>query len=356
MPNIKSLLKATGNKDGTIVGLDGVMTDPVFDPYLSGSYSLNGLLGGSIWSGISANKITAFAGEQGVGKTYFLLEAAKEFLETYPEGVFAYFDTEAATTAEMLADRVGHIDRIMVIPVVTVQAIATQLSSLLTEWKKERKNNPKARLFVGLDSLGNLSTEKEITDIEAGTGTKDMTRAQLLKGTFRALTVKFAMAQVPLVFTNHTYQGMDPFSRKTMSGGGGPLFSASTIIFLTKKKISEGTGVKAIKTGNIINMTLFKGRLTKEGSKAQTRLFFDSGLDPYYGLLPIAKKHKVWPVSGGQCVIDGEKVAGAEIERNPEKYFTSDVLKLVDAACQKEFLYGSSQGEAEEVFEEESDD
>lgn len=356
MPNIKALLKATGNEDATIVGLDGVVTDPVFDPYLSGSYSLNALLGGSIYSGLAANKITAFAGEQGVGKTYFLLEAAKEFLETYPEGIFAYFDTEAATTAEMLAERVGHIDRIMVVPVVTVQAIATQLSNLLTKWKELRKTDSAARLFVGLDSLGNLSTEKEITDIEEGTGTKDMTRAQLLKGTFRALTVKFAMAQVPLVFTNHTYQGMGMFASKTMSGGGGPLFSASTIIFLTKKKISKGTGMKAEKIGNIINMTLFKGRLTREGSKAATRLFFDTGLDPYYGLLDIAKKHKVWPIKGGQCVIEGEKVAGTEIEANPEQYFTDDVLKLVDAACQKEFLYGSSQDEAEEVFEEESDD
>jgi len=200
--------------------------------------------------------------------------------------------------------------------------------------------------------MGNLSTTKEVTDLEIGNETKDMTRAQLIKGTFRALTVRLARLHVPLLFTNHTYQGMGMFSTKTMSGGSGPLYCASQIVFLTKKKIAEGSGMKAVKVGNIINMTLFKGRITREGSKAATRLFFDTGLDRYYGLLDIAKRHKVWKVEAGQCVINGDKVSKDEIEDNPEKYFTHDVLEKLDVACQKEFLYGSSYEPPEEQNDE----
>lgn len=350
MVDINVLMKAMGNDDATVAS-EGLATDPIFEPIDTGSYILNAMLSGSIYGGIPANKVTALAGEQGVGKTFFALSTAKAFLDNYPDGYLVYCDTEASTTAEMLADRIGHLERIIVAPVTTVQEISTQLSKLLTTVKKTRKKNKKFRMLIVLDSMGNLSTTKEIEDIEAGTGTKDMTRAQLLKGSFRALTVKLAMAQTPLLFTNHTYQGMGMFASKTMGGGGGPLFAASQIIFLTKKKISEGSGMKQEKVGNIINMTNFKARGTKEGAKAATRLFFDTGLDRYYGLLDIAKKYEIWPIQDKQCVINGEKVAGTEIEANPEKYFTPDVLKLVDVACQKEFLYGSSVDEEKEVFD-----
>lgn len=352
MTDVNALLKALGNPNAATADA-GISTDPIFEPIDTGSYILNAMLSGSIYGGIPANKVTALAGEQGVGKTFFALSTAKAFLDKYPDGIFTYLDTEASTTREMLADRIGHLDRIIVAPVVTVQEISTQLSNLLSHVQKVRKKDKKFRMLIVLDSMGNLSTTKELEDIDAGTGTKDMTRAQLLKGAFRALTVKFAMAQTPLLFTNHTYQGMGMFASKTMSGGGGPLFAASQIIFLTKKKISKGSGMKQEKVGNIINMTNFKARGTKEGAKAATRLFFDTGLDRYYGLLDIAKKHQVWPVKDGQCVINGDKVPGTEIEANPEKYFTPEVLTLIDEACKKEFLYGQGDDEAHDMFDDE---
>lgn len=350
MTNIKALLRATGNDAATIVGKDGVITDP--DGFIdTGSLTLNALLGGSIYAGLSENKITAFAGEQGVGKTFLALGAAKSFLDQEPEGMVVYFDTEAALTADMINDRVGNSDRFAMVPIVTIQQFGTQVSKILSQFEEDQKKNKEAKLLLILDSMGNLSTTKEVTDLELGNETKDMTRAQLIKGTFRALTVRLARLHVPLLFTNHTYQGMGMFATKTMSGGSGPLYCASQIVFLTKSKIAEGKGLKAVKVGNVINMTLFKGRLTREGSKASTRLFFDTGLDRYYGLLDIAKRHGVWDVSGGQCIINGEKVSASEIEDNPEKYFTDDVLAKIDDACKKEFLYGSDYEPLEETEE-----
>ena len=59
-------------------------------------------------------------------------------------------------------------------------------------------------MFV-LDSLGMLSTEKEITDALNDKQVRDMTKSQLVKGAFRMLTLKLGQANVPLIVTNHTY-------------------------------------------------------------------------------------------------------------------------------------------------------
>lgn len=347
MTNINALLRATGNDAATVVGKDGIITDAA-GFVNTGSYTLNALLGGSIFAGLVENKITALAGESGVGKTFFALDIAKNFLTENPEGVVVYFDTEAAITADMLEERVGNTDRFALVPIVTIQQFGTQVSKLLSQYEEDKKKNPDSKLLLILDSMGNLSTSKEVADMEAGNETKDMTRAQLIKGTFRALTVRLAKDHVPLLFTNHTYQGMGMFATKQMSGGSGPLYCASQIVFLSKAQLKDGT----TKIGNIINMTMYKGRITREGSKASTRLFFDSGLDKYYGLVDIAKEFEIWPMQSKQFVIDGKKVWPKTVESNPEEYFTEDVLKKLDEACKKKFLYGSDYEEPAEEPEE----
>jgi len=347
MLKLDALLRASGNDAATIVGKSGILTDA--SGYVNtGSLTLNALLSGSIYGGLIENKITAFAGESGVGKTYFALDIAKNFLEENEEAVVIIFDTEAAITADMLEDRVGNTDRILVIPITTIQQFGTQVSKILTQYESDKEKNPDAKLLLILDSMGNLSTSKEVGDMESGSETKDMTRAQLIKGTFRALTVRLAKAHVPLLFTNHTYQGMGMYATKQMSGGSGPLYNASQIVFLSKAKIAEGTE----RIGNTINMTMFKGRLTREGSKASTRLYYDSGLDKYAGLVDIAKEFEIWPMESKQFVIDGKKVWPKTVENNPEEYFTDEVLKLVDEACKKKFLYGSDYEMVEEKEEE----
>lgn len=349
MTNINALLKATGNDAATIVGKDGIITD-ASGFVNTGSYTLNALLGGSIFAGLVENKITALAGESGVGKTYFALDIARNFLVENPEGVVVCFDTEAAITSQMIEERVGNSDRFALFPITTIQQLGTQISKLLTQYENQKKSNPDAKLLIILDSMGNLSTSKEVADMEEGNETKDMTRAQLIKGTFRALTVRLAKDHVPLLFTNHTYQGMGMFSTKQMSGGSGPLYCASQIIFLTKAKISEGKE----KIGNIINMTMYKGRMTREGSKASTRLFFESGLDKFYGLVDICKEFNIWDMESKQFLIDGKKVWPKTVENNPQEYFTDDVLLKVDEACKKKFLYGSDY--VEPVQEEDEED
>ena len=199
-------------------------------------------------------------------------------------------------------------------------------------------SNKKPMMFV-LDSLGMLSTTKEVEDTSEGKETRDMTRAQVLKAAFRVLTLKLGRAGVPLVVTNHTYESMGLFSTKEMGGGSGLKYAASSIVFLSKKKEKDGTDV----IGNIVHCRNYKSRLTVENKMVDVRLTYDKGLDKYYGLLDLADKYQVFKkVSTRYELPDVTKEFGKTIMNNPEKYFTEDVMAILDEAAKKEFLYGLS--------------
>ena len=188
-----------------------------------------------------------------------------------------------------------------------------------------------------LDSLGMLSTTKEVEDTSEGKETRDMTRAQVLKAAFRVLTLKLGRAGVPMVVTNHTYESMGLFSTKEMGGGSGLKYAASSIVFLSKKKEKDGTEV----IGNIVHCKNHKSRLTMENKMVDVRLTYDKGLDKYYGLLDLAIKYDIFKsVSTRIELPDGGKTFGKSINNEPEKYFTEDIMKQLDEAAQKEFNYG----------------
>ena len=191
-----------------------------------------------------------------------------------------------------------------------------------------------------LDSLGMLSTTKEVEDTAEGKETRDMTRAQVLKAAFRILTLKLGKAKVPMVVTNHTYDVVGSYvPMKEMGGGSGLKYAASSIVYLSKKKEKDGTEV----VGNIIKAKNQKSRLTKENSQCEVRLTYNKGLDKYYGLLTLAEKYNIFKkVSTKFELPDGSKVFGKSINDNPEKYFTDDVMKQLDEAAAKEFLYGEN--------------
>ena len=161
-------------------------------------------------------------------------------------------------------------------------------------------------MFV-LDSLGMLSTSKELADSAEGKDTRDMTRAQVVKAIFRILTLKLGKANVPLLVTNHTYDVVGAYvPTKEMGGGSGLKYAASTIIYLSKKKEKDGKDV----IGNIIKAKAAKSRLTKENSDVETRLYFDArGLDKYYGLLELGEKYGVFERKGNRVVVGESSVS-----------------------------------------------
>ena len=335
---LKKVIKDTENEFASIVD-EGVEAGDVSTYIDTGSYIFNGLVSGTINGGIPANKITALAGESATGKTFFVLGMCKHFLDNNPDAGVIYFESESAITKELIENRGIDTKRMVVMPVTTVQEFRTQSLRVLDSYLEQDEADRKPLLLV-LDSLGMLSTTKEVEDTEAGKETRDMTRAQVTKAAFRVLTLKLGKAKVPLVITNHTYDVVGSmFPQKEMGGGSGLKYAASTIIYLSKKKDKDGTEV----VGNIIHCKTHKSRLSKENSMVDVRLSYEKGLDRYYGLLDLAIKHGIFKqVSTRIELPDGNKQYDKTINNDPEKYFTDDIMQQLDEAAQKEFSYGVS--------------
>ena len=304
----------------------------------TGSYIFNALVSGSIFGGVSGNKITAISGESSTGKTFFALAVIKNFLEENPEGYCLYFDTEAAITKSLLESRGLDVSRIVVINVVTVEEFRTKALKAVDIYLKKPKEDRKPCFFV-LDSLGMLSTNKEINDALAESEKRDMTKASLIKGAFRMLTLKLGQAEIPMIVTNHIYANVGGYGAPTVqSGGSGLKYSASTIIELSKSKEKDGTEI----IGNIIKAKTFKSRLSKENQEVSIRLYYDErGLDRYYGLLELGQLGGLWENKAGRYEINGKKIYGKQILANPEEYFTDEVMQKLDEIARKEFSYGN---------------
>ena len=333
---LKNVVKEVGNEYASLV-VDGVEAGDVDSFIDTGSYIFNGLLSGSLNGGLPSNKITALAGESATGKTYFLMGIVKNFLDKDPDAGVIYFESESAVTKQMIVDRGIDSKRMVIMPVTTVQEFRTQALKVLDSYLAQNDADKKP-LFLCLDSLGMLSTTKEVEDTAEGKETRDMTRAQVLKAAFRVLTLKLGRAKVPMVVTNHTYDVVGSmFPTKEMGGGSGLKYAASSIIYLSKKKEKDGTEV----IGNIIHCKNHKSQLTVENRMVDVRLTYDKGLDRHYGLLDLAEKYEIFKkVSTRFELPDGSKQFGKTIMNDPDTYFTDEIMDKLEECAIKEFKYG----------------
>ena len=337
---LKSIIKETGNEYATLAS-DGTGGD--VDNFIdTGSYSFNALLSGSVYGGLPDSRITAIAGEAATGKTFFALGIVKSFLDMDPEAGVIYFESESAVSKSMVESRGVDSSRLVVMPVATVQEFRTQSIKILDKYIEQPEDKRKPMMFV-LDSLGMLSTTKEIEDTAAGKETRDMTRSQIVKSAFRVLTLKLGQAGVPMIMTNHTYDVIGSmFPQKEMGGGSGLKYAASSIVYLSKRKEKDGTEV----VGNIIHCKNYKSRLTKENAQIDVRLTYKDGLDRHYGLLDLAIEAGIFnKVSTRIELPDGTKVFGKTINDEPEKYFTKEILDKIDEYTKRKFSYGTDDTE-----------
>ena len=335
MDFLKDIVKEIGD-DYTQLASDIDESESYVD---TGSYIFNGLCSGSIFGGVSGNKITAIAGESSTGKTFFSLAVVKNFLDSNPDGYCLYFDTESAINKSLLMSKGVDINRTVVVNVVTIEQFRQKALQAVDLYLKTPEQDRKPCMFV-LDSLGMLSTEKEIRDALDDKQVRDMTKSQLVKGAFRMLTLKLGQAKIPMIVTNHTYDVIGSYvPTKEMGGGSGLKYAASTIIYLSKKKEKDGTAI----VGNLIKAKTAKSRLSKENKDVTVRLYYDErGLDKYYGLLELGELGGLWKNVAGRYEFDGKKVYAKAILKDPETYFTEEVLQKLDEIAKEQFSYGSS--------------
>ena len=334
---LKDVIKETGNEYASLAS-EGVVGGDVESFIDTGSYAFNALLSGSIYGGLPGSRITAIAGEAATGKTFFALGICKHFLDKDKDAGVIYFESENAVSKDMLENRGIDSSRVVIMPVATVQEFRLQAIKIIDKYLEQEKDKRKPIMFV-LDSLGMLSTTKEMEDTAEGKETRDMTRSQIVKSAFRVLTLKLGQARVPMIMTNHTYDVIGSmFPQKEMGGGSGLKYAASSIVYLGKKKEKDGTEV----VGNIVHCKNYKSRITKENAMVDVRLTYTKGLDQHYGLLDLAEEAGIFSkVSTRYELPDGSKQYAKTINNEPEKYFTKEILDKIDEYTRKKFTYGT---------------
>lgn len=324
-----------------------------FNGYMdTGCYTLNMISSGSLFQGIPNNSFTGFAGESTTGKTFFALAIAKNFLDNVEGSGVWYADSESAVRAAMAENRGMDGMSMTQAEVGTVEDFRTKLLRYLYGYEEMFEKGERPPLLVVLDSLGNLSTNKEMEDTstfgdtkeaEKRRNTKDMTRPGLLKGTFRLLRLKMAELKVPMIITNHVYANIGGYGpQKEMGGGSGLKYAADTIFFLSKSKAKEGDDTKGEVIGSRITIRAVKSRMGRENAEVHALLNYDTGLDRYYGLMEMAEAAGVFQkATKGLILPGGTQASRKEILKNPEQIYTMEILKAIDEAARPTYVYGS---------------
>lgn len=299
------------------------------DHYIdTGNYHLNACLTGSLFKGYPNNRAVAIAGPSGTGKTYLVLNAIKKAQELGYSIIF--YDSENAVDRKLIESFGIDPTKFRYEPCNTVQEFRTSITAITTKMIEQKEKGFKLpKIMVVLDSAGNLATAKEVKDAIDGSEKADMTRAKLLKSTFRILMTRMGICKMPFLFTNHTYQTQDLFSKTVGGGGTGPEYAASIILFLGKAKLKEGKE----QVGIIVNAKPNKNRFVKP-IPIKFHISYSKGMNPYVGLeeyiswencgivkgaeITPAKYNKMTEAEKNKCVIHKYPVIGVGEDKGTE--------------------------------------
>ena len=330
------------------------------DEYIpTGNYLLNAQLSGSLFGGYPNTRSIGIAGDSGAGKTFLCLNAVRE-LQNKDYFVF-YIDTEGAIDRSDYEKFGVDLAKLKYLRMGLISDVKFFINDFIETMKET--TGLKAAIFV--DSVGMLDTDKSKRDMDAGKNAADMgLRSKELRAMFKSFTLDLSNLKVPFIFTNHTYASMDQYTPKGMSGGGGPEFSASIILMLSKGTLRDETKTT---TGIIVRSKTRKNRLAKP-KKIRFDISFNHGMNPYTGLDAFCRPEYFEQIGIAQGKMDVDKKTG-EMNFTPggnrwyvshlsksfttkqlftQEIFTEEVLKRMEPIVNEYFRY-KSLDEIEEI-------
>ena len=233
----KELSKINGFETGSILSENTFSEVDEWIP--TGNYLLNAQLSGTLFGGIPNTRSLGLMGDPGTGKSFVCLNVAREAQKKGYDVI--YCDTEGAIDKSSAIKFGIDANKVRYQPIKTVTEFQTFVANLLELVKKAKASGANPKILLILDSLGMLSTDKELRDAIEGKNAADMgAKAKELRKLFRVITLDLTAAKIPLVCTNHVYAGGGFFPTKESSGGDGPIFAMSVISFLSKAQLKEG--------------------------------------------------------------------------------------------------------------------
>lgn len=293
---------------------------------------LNLALSGSLKEGLQSG-LTVVAAPSKHFKSNLSLFMVSAYMKKYPESVCLFYDSEFGSPPSYLHSFDIDINRVFHTPIATVEELRSDLTIQLDNIDRGDK------VIIFVDSIGNLASKKETQDALDQKEKADMTRAKTIKSLFRIVTPQLTLKDIPCICINHTIETMEMFSKTVMTGGTGILYSASTVLFITKAQEKDGTDLAGFK----FTMVAEKSRAVREKSKFPLHVTFENGINRYSGLLDLAMELEfvIKPKNGWYSrVLNGEmeeKVWRAKDTNNDE--FWNPILnsEKFEAACNRRF-------------------
>ena len=275
MSLLDKMLKAGSVKGSSILSKSTFFNEK--DPIQTELPIVNIAFSGSLKGGLIPG-LTVIAGESKSFKTLLSLYCMKAYLKKYDDGIAMLYDSEYGITPEYLEGIGIDTNRVLHIPIEDVEQLKFDLTKRLNEIDKGDK------VFIMIDSVGNLASRKEVEDAENEKSVADMSRAKQLKSLFRIVTPKLTGKDIPLVAINHTYKEIGLFPKNIVSGGTGIYYSANQIFIISKAQEKDGTDLAGFK----FTINIEKSRYVKEKSKLPFKVLYDTGIKKWSSLFDLA--------------------------------------------------------------------
>jgi RecA/RadA recombinase len=267
--------------------------DRVSTPVPAINVALSGELDGGYGSGL-----IVFAGPSKHFKTSFTLLMMKAYLDKHKDAIALFYDSEFGSPQSYFESFGIDLTRVLHTPVANIEELKFDIMKQLSEIKRGDK------VFIALDSAGNIASKKEVDDALEGKSVADMSRAKQLKSLFRMVTPELTIKQLPMVVVNHTYKEQGLYPKDIVSGGTGIYYSANTIFIIGRQQEKDGQEV----TGYNFVINVEKSRFSREKSKIPVTVMHDAGISRWSGLLDMALEsgHVIKPSNGWYSRVDGE--------------------------------------------------
>lgn len=222
--------------------------------------------------------ISIIAGESKSFKTLLALYCMKAYFDKYPESVCLLYDSEFGSTPKYFEMFGIDISRVIHIPIVDVEEMKQDIVGRLKSIKRGQK------VFILLDSLGNLASRKEAEDAENEKVVTDMTRAKAIRSMLRIVTPHITMKDLPFVMINHIYKELGLYPKNIIPGGTAVTYAANQIFIISKSQEKDGTELKGWK----FTINIEKSRYVREKAKLPFTVLFDEGIDKWSAMFDLA--------------------------------------------------------------------
>lgn len=265
--------------------------------------ALNIALSGSLTGGLKSGILT-IAGPSRHFKSMYSLMMASAYLKKHPEAVLLFYDSEFGSPVEYFKSAGIDPERVIHTPVKNLEELKFDIVQQLEGIEKGDK------LFILIDSIGNLASIKEATDAIDGKSAADMSRAKFVKGLYRIITPYLRLKDIPLVQIAHIYMTQDLFPKAVVSGGTGILLSSDNVWLVGRSQEKDADGL----AGYNFTINIEKSRYVREKSKIPITVKFEGGISKYSGLLDIAMAANVVvkPSNGWYSRVDADGVIEAK--------------------------------------------